>query len=78
MEKRKRQVLLEIWCSPEARDKFRLLYVRGRFRNYGAFLNWLLERAEAEWTVEKVCLKAFCFGAITTTVDISSSTRKKY
>jgi hypothetical protein len=52
--KRQKQVLLEIRCNVKTRDRFKLLCVKGKFRNYEAFLEWLLAKAEAEWIAEKV------------------------
>jgi hypothetical protein len=52
--KRDRQVLLEIWCSPELRDRFKTLTAKYRFRSYEAFLKWLLDHAESEWLPERV------------------------
>jgi hypothetical protein len=49
LTKRDRQVLLEIWCDPQLRERFKILCVRLRFRSYEAFLRWLLDRAESEW-----------------------------
>jgi hypothetical protein len=54
MAKREKQVLLEIWCSPKTRERFKLLSVKGKFRNYEAFLEWLMDKAEAEWLPERV------------------------
>lgn len=54
MGKRQKQVLLEIWCDEKTRDKFKLLCVKGKFRNYESFLEWLLTKAEAEWIAERI------------------------
>jgi hypothetical protein len=52
--RRRKQVLLEIWCNAKTRDRFKLLCVKGKFRNYEAFLEWLLAKAEAEWIAERI------------------------
>jgi len=52
MGRRENQVLLGVWCSPQTRRRFRLLFVRSGFKTYEQLLEWLLGKAEAEWMAE--------------------------
>jgi hypothetical protein len=52
MGRREHQVLLGVWCSPQTKERFRLLFVRSGFKTYEQLLEWLIGKAEAEWMAE--------------------------